>query len=93
MRLVRVTIDGSKAKHPFVELCAWDENGNLPGRGSACMNYSIPQRDNEELKPWIDPDTGLGDTVYVNFSRLRGSDKYTVAIYDREKTKKEPGTS
>ena len=86
--MCRCTIDGSSAPHPFVQWWASDNKGNLPSRDFNYMEYRIRKEENERLQPWIDPDSKLGDTVWVTFSRFEGSDqKHQVVMIDREKTK------
>lgn len=88
-RVCRATKDGSEAKPQFVELWQWDGE-DLPG-GGECTIYFYSDDEIEEVEdklgPWIDPLTGLGDTVEATFRRPVGSEgEFAVIMTDRKKT-------
>lgn len=86
-RKCRATRDGSKAPHPFVEFTAWDKCGNLPSRNSTRMEFPLTGEFNEKFSSWIDPNTGLGYTVYLDFRRAENStEKHVARIWDGEVT-------
>ncbi len=90
-RECRVTRDGSKAPHPFVEFTAWDKCGNLPSRNSTRMEFPLTAEFikifNRKFGNWIDPNTGVGNTVYLDFRRAKYSTgKHVARIHDGEDT-------